>query len=94
MLKKDKGGVEGRIPSADACIKWGELWYSACGVLFRQEDALCSFEILCHAGACLLLKYWFPLSEEVWVIVCYEARGIQLPFPPAALPIQGGFQMA
>ena len=94
MLKKDVGGLEGKIPSADACIKWGEFWYSAPGVIFRKEEAFCSSEILCQAGARLLLKYWFPLSEGVWVTVCCEARDLRLPFLSAALPVQGGFQMA
>lgn len=94
MLEKDVEGLEGKIPSADACIKWGELWYSAQGVIFRQEEAFCSFEILCQARARLRLWYWFPLSEGVWVAVPCEARGLWSLSHPLPCPPFWGVKMA
>lgn len=90
MLEKDREGLQGKIPSADACIKWGELWYSAQGVIFRQEEAfLFIWDSVPSQGSSLAVVLISFVRRSLGFCALWSERAL-VPVPPTALPALPG----
>lgn len=91
MLEKDVEGLEGKIPSADACIKWGELWYSAQGWSSGRRRPFVHLRLCArpgHVSAVVLISF----VRGSWGCCALWSERALVPVPPLPSPLPGLLQ--